>query len=154
MYSSVYVLSLGCRGTAYRRADLRRNTGRTHPNRLYLTSPVSCTTRLKFKVVIFFFNLLSHFCGLTLCSVLLLLFFFFFLFVCVVWSSSIARGGHSGGTVAGMRGLVSSVRFCKCPPYIHHQTIKLTLQPSITVSLSPPRPLLSESERKPPQASC
>lgn len=58
----------------------------------------------------FFFFL--HFCGLTLSSVLSPP----PLFVCVVWSSSIAWGGHSGGAVAGMRGLVSSVSLCKCPP--------------------------------------
>lgn len=38
-----------------------------------------------------------------------------FLFVCVVWSSSIARGGRRVGTIAGMRGLVSGVRLCECP---------------------------------------
>lgn len=31
-------------------------------------------------------------------------------------------------------------------PYIHHQTIKITIQPSITVSPALPRALLSEAE--------
>lgn len=39
-------------------------------------------------------------------------------------------------------------------PYIHHQTIKIALQPSITSSLSLLLGSLSESERKPPRASC
>lgn len=83
-----------------------------------------------------------HFCGLT-CSVL------FFLFVRVVWFSSIVWGGHRGGTAAGMWGHVSSVSLCKYPPYIHHQTIKIILQPSITVSLSSSAAIVSRvSEKK------
>lgn len=66
--------------------------------------------------------------------------------LCIFWSSSIAWGGHSGRTFAGMRISFSSVGLCKCPPSIHHQTIKITLQPSITTFLSPSQPLLFKSQ--------
>lgn len=136
-----YVLSRGCRETVYRTPNLKRSAGLTYLNKLYLTSPVCCTTQLKFSVVIYVYIFL-HFCGLT-CSVL------FFLFVCVVWFSSIVWGGHRGGTAAGMWGHVSSVSLCKYPPYIHHQTIKIILQPSITVSLSSSAAIVSRvSEKK------
>lgn len=65
-----YVLSPGCRGTVYQTADLKRSTGLTYRNKLYLTSPVSFPT-----VVISYPPL--NFCGLMLFSVLL-----FSLFVC------------------------------------------------------------------------
>lgn len=78
-----------------------------------------------------------------LCSHALLCFL-----VCIMWSSSVARGGRDSGTGAGMRGLISCIYLCKCPPYIHHQTIKITLQPSITWSPSHSQSLLC----KPPWA--
>lgn len=55
--------------------------------------------------------------------------------MCDVWFSSIVRFGHGGGAAAGMRGPVSSVNLCEYPPYIRHHTIKIALQPPITVSL-------------------
>lgn len=58
------VLSLGYRETVYQTADLKSSTGLTYPNKLYLTSPVSCTKQLKFSAVINIY-VFSHFCGLT-----------------------------------------------------------------------------------------
>ena len=144
VYSMCYVLFLGCRGTVYLTADPKRSTGLAYLNKLYLISPVSCVTvQIQSRVYLYSLPLFFlHFCGL------MLLFCPFFLFMCVFWSSSIARSGHGGGTVAGMRGRVSSIRLCKCPPYIHHQTIKITIQPSLTTSPSPPQPLLSERQSK------
>lgn len=126
-----YALSPGCRGTVYQTTDLKKSTGRTYLNKLYLTSHVSCKNSA--ISLSSFFLLFLHFHGLMLCHVLLSL---FICVSCFVWSSSIARGGHSGGTVAGMPACVSGVKLCKCPPYIYHQTIKIALQPSITILLS------------------
>lgn len=90
--------------------------------KLHKTAQIQCS----YKYIRIFTLLWSN----TPCSVL------FFLFVRVVWFSSFVRVGHRGGTTAGMWGHVSSVSLCKYPPYIHHQTIKIILQPSVTVSLS------------------
>lgn len=73
---------------------------------------------------------------------------FFSVFVRDVWFSSFVRVGHSGGTTAGMRGHVSSVGLCKYPPYIHHQTIKIILQPSVTVSLSSSATIVSRASEE------
>lgn len=134
VYSSVYVLRVVSRLQGDSLSDTRSEEEHRPHISEQAVPDISC--KLNNTAQIFFKFLWSH-------APLSPSFLFFFLFVCVVWSSSIARGGHSGGTVAGMRGLVSSVSLCKCPPYIHHQTIKIILQPSITMSLSPPQPLLS-----------
>lgn len=75
--------------------------------------------------------------------------------VCVVWSSSIAWGGHSGGAVAGMRGLVSSVSLGKCPPkhpspnnQDHFTAINYHVALSSSTSIVP------GVNEKPPRASC
>lgn len=115
-----------------------------HINHIKLDATCLLSEKMIWSVFITLSWVFVNHCSLTLS----------FLSLCIVWSSSVARGGHSGGTTAGMRGVISSVRLCKCPPYIHHQTIKITLQPSIITSLSPPQPLLSGRQLKPPQASC
>lgn len=145
MYSSVFVLSLGCRGTVYQTADLKKSTGLTYLNKLYLTSPVS-TTQFKFKVRYFL-----HFCGLTLCSVL----FFFSSCLCVLCGAAPLPGVD---TVAG--------RFQECealsqvsgsvsvlPTSITKQLRSLYSHqlPCCSLLLSLYCPRLSE---KPPQASC
>lgn len=112
------LLSPGCRETLYRRPDLKRSADLTYPNRPSLTSRVRCTTPLQCYTAI------RVFCSYTqeppppsflLCS-------------------SVARGGHTAGTAAGMRGLISSVVLCKYLPDIHQQTIKIILQSSFTAS--------------------
>lgn len=132
----VYVVCCfpGCRETHYQTADQKRSIGHTYLNKLYLIYLVSCSSYLIYKIFMPFHSALS---------------FLFPSFVRIVWSSSFARVGHSGGTTPGMRHLISDVRLCKCPPYIHHQTIKIALQPSITSSLSPPRLLLSQNHLEP-----
>ena len=70
----ICVVSPGCRGTVYQTADLKRSTGLTYLNKLYLTSPVSCSSNSK---KLFFSHFMwSH---ALLCSLLS----FFPLFVCV-----------------------------------------------------------------------
>ncbi len=54
------VSSPGCRGTACQTADLKRSPGLMYLNKLYLTSPVSCTTQLKFKVTFFYIFVVSR----------------------------------------------------------------------------------------------
>lgn len=143
------VLSLGYRGTVYQTTDLKRSTGLTYLSKLYLTSLVSCTTQFAFKLIKCFFT--SRYIFVVKCFALSL---FPCFYLWIVWSSSIAGGGHSGRTAAGMRVAVSSVRLCKCPLSIHHQTIKIALHPSITTLCSLSQPLFSKTQQKPPKGSC
>lgn len=142
---SIWFLSVfpGCRGTLYQTADPRRSFGLTSPSKPCPTSPVSFHNTFP-KIFSFRHIFRAILLRRPPC------------FVCVVWRSAVARGGHSGGSTAGMRGLISSVKFCKCPPYtsITEQLRSLYSHQFLGRSLLRSSHCVGGSEKKTPLASC